>query len=112
MPFFDRSQDRRQGLRKAVNLRGLIVAPGLELRCVIVDLSEGGMKVRLDRGMALPAEMTIVDLAAGTAQAATLAWSKGQEAGLRMSGPATALGGLVSTRFAPARDAWRRAGGR
>lgn len=108
MPFFDMSKNRRQGERKAVNLRGLIVAAGLELRCVIVDLSDGGMKVRLDRGVALPDRFIIVDIAAGQAHEAQAAWAKGQEAGLKTQGRPVPLGGLAPARFVAARDAWLR----
>lgn len=112
MPFFDKSQDRRSGLRKAVNLRGLVVAPGLELRCVIVDLSDGGMRVRLDRGIALPDRFAIVDVAAGHAHEAQAVWTRGQEAGLKTSGRPVPLGGLAPARFVAARDAWMRLKGR
>ena len=40
-----------------------------------------------------------------------IAWKKGHEVGLKITAEAR-LGGLVSQRFAPARDTWRRAGGR
>lgn len=112
MGIFDRSQDRRSAPRKAVNLRGLIIAPGMELRCVILDLSDAGLRVRLDRAMALPSRLVIIDLAAGVAREAEPAWAKGLEAGLRTAGRPLPLGGLVPTRFAAARDAWLRLGGR
>ncbi len=103
--------DRRAEPRRAVNARGVVSAPGLEMACVIVDLSAAGMKLRLDRGSALPREVVVIDVAEGVAYPATLVWQKGQEAGLRQTG-AQSLRGLVSTRLAGARDAWLRAGGR
>jgi len=103
--------DRRAEQRRVVNARGVVSAPGVETACVIVDLSAGGMKLRLDRGTTLPAAVVIIDVAEGVAYPATLVWQKGQEAGLRQTG-ASSLRGLVPARLAPARDAWRRAGGR
>ena len=53
----------------------------------------------------------VVDIPGGVAREGRVAWKKGHEAGLRITAESR-LGGLVSQRFAPARDAWRRAGGR
>jgi len=103
--------DRRIGARRPANARGVICAPGLETACLIVDLSDAGMKLRLDRGGALPHEVVVVDVAAGVAYPATVVWQRGQEAGLRQTG-AKSLRGLAPARLIPARDAWLRAGGR
>ena len=78
---------------------------------MIIDTSAGGLKVRTDRQSALPAQVTIVDIAAGIATAADVAWRKGVEAGLKLKGQ-SALRGLVPSRLLPAREAWVRAGGR
>jgi len=94
-----------------VNARGVVSGPGLEMFCVIADLSDGGMKLRLDRGTPLPREVVVIDVAQGVAYPASLVWQKGQEAGLKQTG-ATSLRGLVPARLTAARDAWMRAGGR
>ena len=112
MALFDKTPDRRFEPRRPVNTRGVLVAPGLELACRILDLSDGGMRLRLDRAISLPAVVTVVDVDAGTACEASVAWSKGQEAGLKCTTRPTALKGLVPARLAQARDAWGRAGGR
>ncbi|OGN50579.1 MAG: pilus assembly protein PilZ [Caulobacterales bacterium RIFOXYB1_FULL_67_16] len=83
----------------------------METACLIVDLSAGGMRVRLDRGAALPSEVVVVDVAEAVAYPATLVWQKGQEAGLKQTG-AKSLRGLAPARLVAARDAWLRAGGR
>ncbi len=88
------------------------MAPALEMVCLIVDLSDGGFRVRLDRALSLPRDLILVDVAAGTACEAEVAWSKGQEAGLKCRSKGNALRGLVPARFTPAREAWLRAGGR
>ena len=112
MALFSKPQDdRRNEPRRAVNARGVLVAPGLELICRIVDVSDSGMRLRLDRAVSLPRTVTIVDIDAGTACEASVAWSKGQEAGLRCPARPIALRGLVPARFTPAREAWVRAGG-
>ena len=103
--------DRRLEQRRPANTRGVVVAPGLEIGCAIVDVSAGGMKLRLDRNLALPRTIVVVDVAAGLACEADTAWSKGLEAGLKCRAQAS-LHGLVPARLAAARDAWLRAGGR
>ena len=82
------------------------------MACLIVDLSDGGVRVRLDRSLSLPRQILLVDIAAGTACEADVAWCKGMEAGLKCRVRASSLKGLVPARFATARDAWTRAGGR
>lgn len=112
MAFLSNSPDRRIAPRRPANTRGVLVAPGLELVCLIVDLSDGGVRVRMDRALSLPRHVMLVDIAAGTVCEAEVAWSKGLEAGLKCGSKTNALGGLVPARFTPARDAWLRAGGR
>jgi hypothetical protein len=103
--------DRRFEARSSANSRAILVAPGLEMACLIIDHSASGLRLRLDRNLALPGEVQIVDLGRGLALEAEVVWRKGQEAGLRQRGQA-ALGGLVPSRFAAARAAYLRAGGR
>ena len=103
--------DRRLQPRSPANTRAVLVAPGLEMACVIIDTSAGGLKIRTDRQIALPARVTVVDIAAGLAIEADVAWRKGAEAGLTLKGQAP-LRGLIPSRLLPAREAWIRAGGR
>jgi hypothetical protein len=112
MALLRNPDERRSELRHPANVRGVIVAPTLEMACLIIDLSDGGLRVRTDRSVALPDIVTIVDVVAGTACEADVAWRKGHEAGLKCRVRATALRGLVPARFAQAREAWLRAGGR
>lgn len=101
--------DRRFEPRHPANARGVVVAPGLEMPCLIVDQSASGLRVRLDRAFALAGTVIVIDLAQGMAIEAAVVWSKGLEAGLKQSGQ-TSLRGLVPSRFAAAREALRRAG--
>jgi hypothetical protein len=103
--------DRRGETRRLVNARGVVCAPGVETACLIVDLSDAGLRLRLDRSAALPSEVVVVDVAGAVAYLATVVWQKGQEAGLRQTG-AKSLRGLAPARLIGARDAWLRAGGR
>jgi hypothetical protein len=104
------SPDRRFELRRAASARGVVVAPGLELPCLIVDQSAGGLRIRLERSFALTGKVIVIDLARAMAIEGQVAWSKGLEVGLKLSGQ-TSLRGLVPSRFAAAREAFRRAGG-
>lgn len=105
------STDRRLTPRTAANSRGVVVATGIEIACVIADASDGGLKVRLDRALVLPARVVIVDVAAGLAIEADTAWRQGNETGLKRREQAS-LRGLVPSRWLMAREAWIRAGGR
>jgi hypothetical protein len=109
--FKSQPADRRLTPRTAANARGIIVAPGIEIACVIADTSDGGLRVRLDRALALPARLVVVDIAAGLAIEADTAWRQGHETGLTRRDQAR-LRGLVPSRWLAAREAWTRAGGR
>ena len=109
--IFKGKDDRRAEPRRAMNAPGVVVAPGVEVGCALLDESRNGLRIRLQRDLALPEVIVVVDIPAGVAREGRVAWKKGHEAGLRVTAEAR-LGGLVSQRFAPARDAWRRAGGR
>ena len=104
-------QDRRFEPRSAANTRAVVVAPGLELTGQIVDDSATGLRLRLDRNLALPDQVQVIDLARGVAIEAEVVWRKGQEAGLKQRGQSS-LRGLVPSRLAAARAAFLRAGGR
>jgi len=104
-------QDRRFEPRSAANARAVVVAPGLELSCQIVDHSRTGLRLRLDRNLALPARVQVIDIARAVALEAEVVWRKGQEAGLKQ-GCESSLRGLIPSRLAAARDAFLRAGGR
>jgi hypothetical protein len=104
-------QDRRFEPRSAANSRAVVVAPGLELPCMIVDDSAAGLRLRLDRKLSLPDRVFVIDMARAVAIEADVAWRKGQEAGLRQRSQAS-LRGLVPSSLAAVRDAFLRAGGR
>lgn len=109
--IFKGRDDRRSEPRRALNAPGLVTAPGLEVNCALLDESRGGLRIRLQRDVPLPERVTVVDIPGGLARQGRVIWRKGHEAGLKITETAP-LGGLVSERFIPARDAWRRAGGR
>ncbi len=110
MPL-SQSIDRRLQPRAPADARGVLIAPGIEMACIIVDTSSGGLRVRTDRQIALPARITVIDIAAGVAREADVAWRQGAEAGLT-AGVQASIRGLVPSRLLPAREAWVRAGGR
>lgn len=104
--------ERRLEIRLPADGRGLLVGPGVEQACKLVDQSASGLRVRLDRSGALPRDLMIVDVPGGVATPVAVVWQKGQEAGLKRAGDGATLRGLVPGRLVPVRDAWRRAGGR
>lgn len=104
-------QDRRLQARAPARSRALLLAPPLELPCLITDTSGGGLRIQMDRGQALSGRVLLVDLGQAVAIEADVAWCKGREAGLKRRGQAS-LRGLVPARFAAARAAFLRAGGR
>ncbi|WP_439476337.1 PilZ domain-containing protein [Brevundimonas sp.] len=104
-------QDRRFEPRSAANARAVVVAPGLELPCLIVDHSPAGLRLRLDRKLALPDRVFVIDMAQAVVIEAEVVWRKGLEAGLKRHGQSS-LRGLIPSRFAAARAAFVRAGGR
>jgi hypothetical protein len=104
-------QDRRFEPRSAANSRGVIVAPGMEMPCLIVDASGAGLRLRLDRNLPLPQQIQVVDIALGVVIDADVAWTKGNEVGLKRRSQSP-LRGLVPSRLAAARTAYMRAGGR
>ena len=55
-------QDRRFEPRSAANARAVVVAPGLELSCLIIDHSRTGLRLRLDRNLALPNQVQVIDI--------------------------------------------------
>jgi len=104
-------QDRRFEPRSAANTRAVVVGPGLELACLIVDHSQTGLRLRLDRNLSLPGQVQVIDITRGVAIESEVVWRKGQEAGLKLRGESS-LRGLVPSRLAAARAAFLRAGGR
>ncbi len=103
--------DRRFEVRSPANVRGLVLAPGFEMPCLLVDQSAQGGRIRLDRSLVLPKTVMVIDIAQGIAIEAQVMWQKGQEAGLKSTGQAS-LRGLIPSRLSDARAAWLRAGGR
>lgn len=108
MPLFE---DRRSEPRRPANRRAVVVAPGLEVGCLITDESNGGVRIRLDRRVGLPDAVQVVDIAGGFADEVAVAWRRETEIGGRR-GARSPLRGLVPHRLAAAREAWIRAGGR
>jgi hypothetical protein len=106
------SSERRLEVRLPADGRALLVGPGVEQACKLIDQSASGLRVRLDRSTALPREVMVVDVPGGVATPVTVVWQKAQEAGLKRSGDGATLRGLVPSRLVAVRDAWRRAGGR
>ncbi|MEH6664519.1 MAG: PilZ domain-containing protein [Brevundimonas sp.] len=109
--IFKPRDDRRAEPRRVINAPGVVVAPGLEMGCALLDESKGGLRIRLQRDVPLPEAVVVVDIPAGLAREGRIVWRKGHEAGLKIRETAR-VAGLVPQRLTAARDAWLRAGGR
>ena len=85
--------ERRDATRRRTRLRsGKIVdaRDGFVTECLVHDLSETGMRLRLPTGVALPAVFQVYDDQSGRLQRAELSWRRADEAGIRfMSGEDT-----------------------
>lgn len=103
--------ERRSEFRKPISHRGLVVVQGLELGCVIADTSASGCKIKLDRPLSLPPDVTLIDLKTATAHEARVMWAKAGEVGLKLT-TSSGLSGLTPARFAAARQVWLKHGGR
>ena len=103
--------DRRIDPRKPVALTGLVVAPGVEQSCRIVDVSSSGYRIRLDRPTGVPSNLILIDVAAGQGVESQIVWTREGEIGLKAISRAS-LAGLTPSRFATARAAWLRVTGR
>ena len=111
MPLFSKPAnptERRGEDRRRIVSRGLVIGDGQETPCLIVDQSESGLRIRLDRAVGLPGVIVVVDLVAGTACEASVTWATGHDVGLKCSIRQTPLNGLVPARLTAARDAWMR----
>jgi hypothetical protein len=105
------SENRRLEVRTPSRVNGVVLATGLEVACVIADRSASGMRVRLERNLSLPAQVTVIDVSQATAHDMDVIWRKGQEAGLKQRSQSS-LKGLIPSRLTAARAALLRAGGR
>lgn len=104
--------DRRFELRSPANERGLVLAPGFETPCVLVDQSAQGGRIRLDRNLVLPKAVVLIDIDQGIAIEAQVAWQKGVEAGLKRLGQASCVVWSPRASPMPARRGCGRAGAR
>jgi hypothetical protein len=111
MTPFGKRDDRRSEPRRPSNMAGVVVGDRLEMGCAVVDVSTKGMRIRLQRDVALPKQLVVVEIATGLAHEAELAWKKGHEAGLKIQ-ESRSVKGLAPQRLTAAREAWLRAGGR
>jgi hypothetical protein len=57
---------------------------GFSLPCTIIDMSEGGARVRIDRSLHLPARFFLIDTMDRVAFKARLVWARAPEYGLTL----------------------------
>lgn len=81
----DPAPDQRADKRFTLILRsGKLITPAGEFLCVLRDISNGGLKVRLFHPLALDSACEI-ELSGGERYRLEPAWQRGQEAGLRFA---------------------------
>lgn len=101
-------RDKRRFPRVAVSVPARLLRTGAgPMPCTVVDISSGGARVKLGRGEGLPEEVVLVDLAAGLAWEARIAWRKDGDAGLRFARRHD-LKGFVPANLLPAKTVWLR----
>lgn len=81
------SAENRLEPRKRVLKAGIIVHNGGEISydCTILDVSESGVRIRVPRGRAIPAECTIIDIQGRMAHNVTVMWYNWPIAGVRLT---------------------------
>lgn len=92
------SHDQRSGKRFTLVLRAAkLVAQGREYLCILRDVSQGGIKLRLFH--ALPAARPLeIELANGMRHAVEPVWQRGDTAGFRFASGSVPLEDLLSER--------------
>jgi len=77
-------QDRRTAVRIQTQRSGKILCGVFAWDCVIKDLSSSGARIQMLSGNAPPSKAQLIDLVAGLAHDATVAWQRDREIGLRI----------------------------
>jgi hypothetical protein len=77
-----RLHERRQAPRERLIQGATLIGPGAGLRCVLLDLSEGGARLWLPDPGLVPALM-VIRIAGAPDRAARRRWQHGQEMGLQ-----------------------------
>ncbi len=76
--------DRRGAPRVSTQRAGKLLCGAFAWDCIIRDVSDAGVRVQMLAGVAPPAKVQLVDLAAGLAHDVQLAWQKEREVGFRV----------------------------
>lgn len=74
---------RARPRRWRLELAEISAGDAAPISCTIVDISEGGARVRVSRPVALPAAFRLVDSRERTVYEATLVWSASNEFGIK-----------------------------
>lgn len=81
-----RSAHRRRALKSGK----IVLSDWKVLDCVIRDLSEDGARLEFGTAFELPGEFRLLVVASNLMMPGVLAWQRGQEAGVRFTGPGVA----------------------
>jgi hypothetical protein len=92
MRFDDRAKPRRR-LRYQAWIKGEDGAS--DRRCNLEDVSEGGARLRIDDGEAVPATFNLKLSATAAPRPCRVIWRSATEVGLRFDTPATRINGLL-----------------
>ncbi|WP_417903572.1 PilZ domain-containing protein [Caulobacter henricii] len=97
--------DRRGAPRLATQRAGKLLSGTFAWDCVIRDVSESGIRVQMLAGVAPPAQVQLVDLAAGLAHDVQLAWQREREVGFKIL-KSHDLRGLTHASARTAKNLW------
>ena len=104
------SADRRTHPRTTVMREGQAFRPdGLAAAVLIVDMSEGGARLRIRGGQIVPDDFVLADSLTFLAHRAAVVWRRDAEVGVRLL-RAQSLRGLVPAALHPAKAFCERAG--
>ena len=102
--------DRRRHPRASVMRDGQAFRPdGLAASVLIVDISDGGARLRVRGGQVLPADFVLADPTTFLAHRATVVWRRDAEVGVRLL-RSQSLRGVVPGALQPAKAFCERAG--
>lgn len=80
-----RSAGKRSARDETYKFAEISVGGRQTIRCIVLDMSAGGVRVALDGSVSLPEQVRIRIVSAGVARIADVVWRNATEAGLKFA---------------------------